>query len=70
MQKTSIVMTEQPMIAFIKDLLSLSKGGSWHHQTMTKETTILFKGNNKVVQKAIHDWLTIPERRKSFGGYH
>jgi len=68
MKKIDIHLQGIHMEFFIKELLSLCDGGKWTNRTVTSEVKIHFKGNINKVQKAIYDWLSLPERRQNMEG--
>lgn len=68
MDDIKIIFTSTQMELFIKDLLSLNKGGKWSRHTMDSKIIIKTKADDKELQKAIYDWLNKPERKLYFGG--
>lgn len=66
MNKIGAVFHESDMESFIKGLLSLSDGSIWSRQTVDSQISFLFKGNNFKIQKALYDWLSVPERKQKF----
>jgi hypothetical protein len=39
---------------------------TWHRKTIASSLNIYFKGDYKIVQKAIYNWLDTPERKSNF----
>ncbi len=66
MDKITFDLNEETMQLFIKDLLSLRTGSVWIRTTNDTNLKISFSGNMESVQKSIHDWLSVPERKHSF----
>jgi hypothetical protein len=66
-----IKVSQKHLEFLIKDLLSLSGGGTWHYTTKKDKFELLLDKNvnTKVVQATIYDWLKIrvggPDDNKS-----
>ncbi len=62
----TIIMDEESMKWFIKDLLCLDSKGGWRSDNISSTVKIEFKGNCHNVQKEIYKWLNVPERKNNF----
>jgi len=59
-------LNEEEMIAFIKDLLCLDNDSRWVYFSPIRRLEIKFRGNRYNVQRAIFDWLNVPERKRTY----
>ncbi len=68
MDDVKIIFTQTQMELFVKDLLSLNKGGIWSRHIANSQLLISTKGSSKELQKIIYDWLSVPKRKQFFEG--
>ena len=66
MDKVIFTLNEDGLKGLIKDLLSLSRGGTWVRRDINSSLCITFNGNLHNVQEYIYNWLSVPERKQNF----
>ncbi|OQB07984.1 MAG: hypothetical protein BWY21_01480 [Parcubacteria group bacterium ADurb.Bin216] len=68
MNEITINVDENEMISLIRNLLCLTDKSSYHRHTIESHLAIKFTGDYLTIQKAVYEWLSVPQRKRTFGG--